>query len=76
MPNEFQGAENEFQVAKIEFHGPLAYLPTRVVCRVVGSIVAQFTKYFQKKLKSFLRTHKVRDDEKNKISSKKVFKLF
>ena len=67
MPNEFQGAENEFQVAKIEFHGPLAYLPTRVVCRVVGSIVAQFTKYFQKKLKSFLRTHKVRDDEKTKF---------
>ena len=76
VANEFQGAGNEFKVAKIEFQGPLFYLPTQVAGRVAGSIVAQFTKYFQKKLKSFLRTHKVRDDEKNKISSKNVFKFF
>ena len=48
VANEFQGVGNEFKIAKIEFQGPLVYLPTRVAGRVAGSIVAQFTKYFQK----------------------------
>ena len=49
-----QGAENEFQVAKIEFQGPLAYLPTRIASRVAGSIAAQcFQSVFKKRSKVF-----------------------
>ena len=70
VANEFQGAGNEFKVAKIEFQGPLVYLPTRVAGRVAGSIVAQFTKYFQKSSKVFCVLIKCEMTKKTKFRVK------
>ena len=68
--------ENEFQVAKIEFQGPLVYLPTRVAGRVAGSIVAQFTKYFQKSSKVFCVLIKCEMTKKTKFRVKTFLSFF